>query len=72
MPKKNPNPTPLEIARRSAGLTRKELSERSGIPLRTIEAYEQRKNDINLAAVGSIKKIADVLEVPIEALIEKI
>jgi len=71
MPKKNANPTAFEIARRSAGLTRKELSERSGIPLRTIEAYEQRKNDINLAAVGSIKRVSDVLGCRIEDIISK-
>ena len=48
MPKKNPNPSALEAARHSAGLTRKALSEKTGIPLRTIEAYEQGKNDINI------------------------
>ncbi len=71
MPKKNPNPTPLEIARHSAGLTRKQLSEKTGIPLRTIETYEQRKNDINMAAVASVKKIAVALGTPIEAIIDK-
>ena len=71
MPKKNPNPTPLEIARHSAGLTRKQLSEKTGIPLRTIETYEQRKTDINMAAVASVKKIAVALGTPIEAIIDK-
>lgn len=71
MPKKNPNPTPLEVVRRSAGLTRRQLAEKVGISYRTIETYEQRKNDINMAAVASVKKIADVLGVPIEQIIDK-
>lgn len=71
MPKKNPNPSPLEVARHSAGLTRKSLSEKSGIPLRTIEAYEQGLNDINMAAVASVKKLSDALGVPIEAVINQ-
>lgn len=71
MPKKNPTPSPLEVARHSAGLTRKQLSEKTGIPFRTLEAYEQGKNDINTAAVASVKKIADVLGVPIEKIINE-
>lgn len=69
MPKKNPNPTRLEAARHRAGLTRLELSKKSGIALRTLEAYEQRKNDINMAAVASVKKISLALGVPIEEII---
>ncbi len=71
MPKTNPNPTPLEVERRKAGLTRRQLSEKTGIAYRTIETYEQRKNDINMAAVVSVKKISDALGVPIEAIIDK-
>lgn len=70
MPKKNPNPTRLEIARRDAGITRQALADKTGLNLRTIEAYEQRKNDINNAAVSSVKKIALVLGVPIEKIID--
>lgn len=70
MPKKNPNPSRLEAARRGAGLTRKQLADKSGIALRTIEAYEQGKNDINMAAVASVKKISMVLGVPIESIID--
>lgn len=69
MPKKNPAPSRLEIARRSAGLTRKQLADKVGISYRTIETYEQGKNDINMAAVASVKKIADVLGVSIESII---
>ena len=66
MPKENKNPTPLEASRRASGLTRKALAEKSGVPLRTIEAYEQRKNDINLAAADTVRHLAKVLKVPME------
>lgn len=70
MPKKNPCPTNLETQRRAAGLTRKELAYLSETSIRTLEAYEQRKKDINCAAVGTVKKISDVLKCPIESIIE--
>lgn len=70
MPKKNPCPTRLETARRSAGLSRKRLSDLSGVNLRTIEAYEQRKSDINKASVGTVKKISEILKCSIESIIE--
>lgn len=70
MPKKNPYPSRLEEERRKAGLTRKQLSELSGINLRTIEAYEQRKNDIGMAATSSVRKLANALKVPIENILE--
>lgn len=40
---KNPCPTKLEEERHRAKLTRKELSEITGVSIRTIEAYEQQK-----------------------------
>ena len=69
MPKKNPCPTPLENARRAAGLTRKELSEKSGVSFRSIETYEQRKNNINLAAAGTVRDLAAALNVPMESIL---
>ena len=70
MPKYNPNPTRLEAVRRSKKLTRKQLADLCGLNYRTIEAYEQGKNDINNAAIGTVKKNAAVLDVPIEAIID--
>ena len=70
MPKKNPCPTNLETARRMAGLSRKQLSDLTGVSLRTTEAYEQRKSDICRASVGTVKKISDILKCPIEVIIE--
>lgn len=71
MPKKNSCPSRLEEERRRAGLTRKQLSETSGISLRTIEAYEQGKNDIGMAAVSSVLQLARALKVPIENILEE-
>lgn len=70
MPKKNPTPTRLEEMRHNASLTRKQLSEISGINVRTIEAYEQRKNDIDMAAVSSVRQLANALKVPLESILE--
>ena len=70
MPKKNPCPSRLEEARHSAGLTRKQLAELSGVSLRSIEAYEQGKNDINMASVGTVRLLARALKVSIESIID--
>lgn len=71
MPKFNTNPTPLEIQRRKAGLTRRELAEKSGISFRTLECYEQLKNNINGASVITVKKLADTLGCTIDDIINK-
>lgn len=69
MPKYNSNPTPLEVARRAAGLTRKQLAEKAGVPFRSLECYEQGKNNINGAAVVTVKALAEALGVPIEKIL---
>ena len=67
---KEKNITRLEAARHSAGLTRKELSELSGVKYRTIEAYEQRKNNLNEASVSTVRDLAAALKIPIEKILE--
>ena len=52
---------PLKRQRRSAGLTQKELAERSGVKLRMIKAYEQNYQDISKAEVLSVIKLARAL-----------
>lgn len=71
MPKFNPNPTALEKARREAGLTRKKLSELSGVSLRSLECYEQRKNDINIANVKTVRALAQAIGCPIEKILDE-
>ena len=70
MPKFNPNPTQLEVKRREAGLSRKKLAELSNVNLRTIEAYEQRKNDLNIASVSTVRALAKALGVSMESILD--
>ena len=71
MPKFNPNPGPLEAARREAGLSRKKLAEISGISFRTIQAYEQGQSDINIASVKTVLALARALGVPMEKILDE-
>ena len=59
----------LKRQRKSAGLTQQELSERSGVKLRMIQAYEQNYQDISKAEVGSIIRLAKVLSCSVEDLL---
>lgn len=68
---KNPNPNPLEVARREAGFSRKKLAELTGISFRTIECYEQGKNDINMAAAVTVRILARALNVPMEKILNE-
>lgn len=71
MPKFNQNPTPLEVARRAAGLTRQQLSKKSGISLGTIKEYEQRRNNINNARAVIVVDLADALGVPVQKILNE-
>ena len=52
---------PLKRQRRSAGLTQKELADKSGVKIRMIKAYEQNYQDISKAEVWSVIKLARAL-----------
>ena len=69
--KKNPNPTALEKTRREVGISRKKLSEISGVSFRSLECYEQRKNDINIANVKTVRALAQALGVPMEKILDE-
>ncbi|MBE7063963.1 MAG: helix-turn-helix transcriptional regulator [Ruminococcaceae bacterium] len=66
MPKFNPNPTPLEAARREVGMTRKRLAEISGVSIRAIEMYEQGRTNINDASASRVRDMAKAIGCPIE------
>lgn len=66
MPKFNPNPTPLEVARREIGMTRKRLAEISGVSIRAIEMYEQGRTNINDASASRVRDMANAIGCPIE------
>lgn len=68
---RNPNPGPLEAARRKQKISRRKLSEISGVSFRTIECYEQGKNNINMAAAETVRTLARALNVPMEEIMNE-
>lgn len=63
--------TNLKRIRNLYGCTQAELAELSGVSLRSIQMYEQRRKDINKASVESLYRISKVLACTIEDLLEK-
>ena len=53
--------TNLQRLRKAACLTQKELSEKSGVNLRTLQQYETGANDINMASGKTINALAMAL-----------
>lgn len=70
---RNANPdTALKLRRKAAGLSQRELAEQSGVPVRTIQQYEQRQKNINKAQAESLIMLAKALCCGIDELIEKV
>ena len=63
--------TNLKLLRQRAGLSQNELAELSGIPVRTIQQYEQRQKNINKAQTEYMVMLARVLCCQVEELLEK-
>ncbi len=63
--------TNLKRIRTTYGCTQAELAKQSGVTLRSIQMYEQRRKDINKASVGSLYRISKVLGYTVEDLFEK-
>lgn len=61
----------LQKIRKSCGLTQKELAEKSGLPIRAIQNYEQGFRSINGAAAETACKIAQALNCAVLDLLEK-
>lgn len=61
--------TKLKAKRELSGMSQSELARISGTNLRTLQAYEQGVKDINKAAAGAVKQIADTLECDIDEII---
>jgi len=53
--------TNLKIIRKRVGLSQKELAEQSGIPIRTIQQYEQSQKNINKASAEYIVSLSKIL-----------
>lgn len=63
-------PTRLRTLRAAAGLTQAALADDSGVSLRSIQQYEQRKKDINHAQAISVYRLAQALSCRVEDLLE--
>lgn len=63
--------TNLKRIRSAYGCTQAELAKLSGVTLRSIQMYEQRRKDINKASAETLYSIAKVLGCTIEDLIER-
>ena len=64
--------TNLKALRQRSGLSQRELAEQSGVPLRTIQQYEQRQKSINKAQAEYLLMLARTLCCDMEDLLEKI
>lgn len=63
--------TSLKRIRSAYGCTQAELSARSGVGLRSIQLYEERKKDINKASADKLYRLSRVLGCTMEDLLEK-
>lgn len=61
--------TKLQEVRQAAGLSQRQLSERSGISLRTIQHYEIGERDIRKAAVETVLALSEALGCDINKII---
>ena len=64
--------TNLKAFRQRSGLSQRELAEQSGVPLRTIQQYEQRQKSINKAQAEYLLMLARTLCCAMEDLLEKV
>lgn len=64
-------PTRLRSFRAEAGLTQRGLASASGVSLRAIQQYEQRRKDINHAHAISVLRLAQALGCSMEDLLER-
>lgn len=62
----------LKTIRLANGISQSELSNKSGVGLRSIQMYEQKQNDIDKAQVNTLYKLAYVLNCDIEDLLEHV
>ncbi|MGN1038213.1 MAG: helix-turn-helix domain-containing protein, partial [Mailhella sp.] len=62
--------TNMKRLRRQVGLSQRELAEKSGISLRTIQQYEQRQKNINKAQVSTLLPLCMALYCEVKDLLE--
>ena len=54
--------TNLKRYRENKNLSQRQLSEQTGVNLRTLQDYEQGRKNINLAAAITVQKLAEALD----------
>ena len=64
--------TKLKSIRIANGLSQRELAEKSGVALRMIQLYEQRRNDINKAQGTTLKSLSRALQCDMSDLMEMV
>lgn len=64
------NESNLKILRQNAGISQSRLAVLSGIPLRSIQEYEQRRKDINKAQIETVYALAQALACDMKDLLE--
>ena len=64
--------TRLKALRTMAGMSQSELAAMSGVPIRTIQQYEQRRKNINRAQAETLLSLARTLSSSVEDLMEKV
>lgn len=67
--RKNP-PSRLQAQRKISGYSQRELAEKAGVNIRTLQQYELRAKDINKAAGATLLALARVLGCRVEDILE--
>lgn len=62
--------TNLKLRRQNIGLTQRELAQLAGVPIRTIQQYEQRQKNINKAQAEYLVMLAQALYCEVTDLLE--
>lgn len=68
--KRKSSSTRLQTQRKKCGYSQRELAEKSGVNIRTLQQYEMRAKDINKAAVTTLIGLAKALSCKVEDLLE--
>lgn len=55
--------TVLKKLRQEAGMSRSTLADAAGIPVRTLEAWEQDRRDFRKTSLGNVYRIAKALNI---------
>ena len=63
--------TRLRSLREAAGLSQSQLAEKSGVGLRSIQMYEQRRKDIDKAQAATLYRLSCALSCSMELLLER-